>query len=236
MDLSIVIPVCNEQDNIAPLFDELQQKLPADVEYEVIFVDDGSTDATASALTALATNHSSVRVLTHPRNLGQSAALRTGVREAIAPWVASLDGDGQNDPADLIRLWRLATETKPPAELYIGHRQRRQDSPLRLLSSRIANSVRSRLLHDGVPDTGCGIKLFKRTAFLDLPYFDHMHRFLPALVRREGGTVMSVPVNHRPRLRGQSKYGISNRLWVGMVDLLGVMWLLRRRRLPTRRA
>lgn len=232
MDLSIVIPVFNEKDNLAPLLHELRQHFDGRLDYEVIFVDDGSTDGTGDVLGGLAAGDPRVRVVTHSQNLGQSAGLLSGVRAARADLVGSLDGDGQNDPADLMRFWERAIGDRDAAELYIGNRTRRQDSRIRLLSSRVANGVRSRLLHDGVPDTGCGIKLFRRDTFLALPYFDHMHRFLPALVRREGGKVVSIPVRHRPRTRGRSKYGIGNRLWVGIFDLLGVMWLLRRRRLP----
>lgn len=231
MELSIVVPVYNEAANIRPLFEEVHSTLSGQIDFELIFVDDGSSDDSPARLTALAQQAPTVRVLRHGSNAGQSAAVLTGVRAARAAWIATLDGDGQNDPADLLRLWALR-EQEPAADLYIGHRVARQDSALRRFSSRVANGVRARLLKDDAPDTGCGIKLFRRQLFLALPYFDHMHRFLPALVRREGGQVRSVPVNHRPRLRGQSKYGVGNRLWVGVVDLLGVMWLLRRRRQP----
>ncbi|MEX0731227.1 MAG: glycosyltransferase family 2 protein [Aquisalimonadaceae bacterium] len=231
MDLSIVIPVFNEADNIPLLFWELHGRLQDHLRYEVIFVDDASTDDTAAVIANLMEQCPHVRTVRHRRNGGQSAALLSGVRAASAAWVATMDGDGQNDPADLQHFWQLKSEANPPIDLIIGHRQARQDNVIRILSSRIANGVRSRLLGDGVPDTGCGIKLFRRACFLDLPYFDHMHRFLPALIQRDGGRVMSVPVNHRPRVFGLSKYGMGNRLWVGIVDLLGVMWLLRRRRL-----
>ena len=231
MELSIVIPVYNEVDNVSALSEEVHAALEGRLDFELLFVDDGSTDGTAEVLAALAAQSPRLRVLHHRGNAGQSAALLTGARAARAEWLATLDGDGQNDPADLLRLWALR-DRAAPAALYIGHRVNRNDSPLRRLSSRVANGVRSRLLGDGAPDTGCGIKLMRRELFLALPYFDHIHRFLPALVRREGGTVESVPVNHRPRLRGHSKYGVGNRLWVGIVDLLGVLWLLRRRRLP----
>lgn len=231
MDLSIVVPVMNEVDNVTTLFEEIRTHLEGRLDLELIFVDDGSRDGTPETLAGLARQTPWLRVLRHTRNAGQSAALLTGVRAARADWVATLDGDGQNDPADLLRLWAMK-DSGAAADLYIGHRVARHDSPLRRLSSRVANGVRARLLGDGAPDTGCGIKLFRRETFLALPYFDHMHRFLPALIQREGGKVASVPVNHRPRLRGHSKYGVGNRLWVGIVDLLGVLWLLRRRRLP----
>ena len=229
MDLSIVIPVKNEADNIGPLVDEIRAALDGLIEYEVLYVDDGSDDATASEISRLAGTIPQLRLLRHARNYGQSAAISTGVHAARGAWIATLDGDGQNDPADLPAMWRLARQASPrPPLLITGYRERRWDSPSKRAASRIANTVRARLLGDRTPDTGCGLKLFPRSLFLDLPYFDHMHRFLPALVLREGGAVLSVPVNHRPRHRGISKYGVFDRLGVGIIDLLGVMWLQRR--------
>jgi dolichol-phosphate mannosyltransferase len=169
-----------------------------------------------------------VRLIRHSRRSGQSAAVRTGVRFARAEWVATLDGDGQNDPADipaLVSACEAARRADPSVLLVMGHRTTRRDSWLKRVSSRVANGVRGRLLGDGTPDTGCGIKLMHRATFLELPFFDHLHRFLPALYRQQGAAVISVPVNHRPRTRGTSKYGLHNRLWVGIVDLFGVMWL-----------
>lgn len=229
-ELSVVVPLHNEAENVAPLCAELWDALDGNVEYELLLVDDASTDGTQQACAGLRERARDLRVLRHARNAGQSAALLTGVRAARAPWIATLDGDGQNDPADLLRLWRLAAADADPAGLYIGQRIARHDDWVRIVSSRIANGVRSRVLGDGVPDTGCGVKLFRREVFLSLPYFDHMHRFLPALVRREGLRVVSVPVAHRPRLRGRSKYGVGDRLWAGIVDMAGVLWLQRRRR------
>jgi dolichol-phosphate mannosyltransferase len=174
-----------------------------------------------------------LRLLRHSRRSGQSAAVVTGVRQARADWVATLDGDGQNDPADIPRLRAalLAAQAQDPrVRLVMGNRTTRRDTWLRRLSSRIANGVRARLLGDGTPDTGCGIKLLHRPTFLELPVFDHMHRFLPALYRRAGASVISVPVAHRPRTLGRSKYGLNNRLWVGLVDLWGVRWLQARYR------
>jgi len=160
-------------------------------------------------------------------------AIRTGVKAARAPFIATLDADGQNDPADIPRLWEIARAAPPlPPLLVAGYRRKRRDSWVKRMSSRIANGVRRRLLRDATPDTGCGLKLFRRDLFLDLPAFDHMHRFLPALVRRQGGSTVSVEVNHRPRERGRSNYGVFDRLWVGIVDLLGVMWLMRRAKNP----
>lgn len=230
MELSVVVPLHNEAENVAPLAAEVRAALDGALAYELLLVDDGSTDATYAACARLRESMRGVRVLRHSCNAGQSAALLTGVRAARASWVGTLDGDGQNDPADLLRLWRHAAAH--PSGLCIGHRVGRHDHWMRILSSRVANGVRSRVLGDRVPDTGCGVKLFRRELFLSLPYFDHMHRFLPALVQREGLPVLSVAVAHRPRVRGRSKYGIGDRLWAGLVDMAGVLWLQRRRRAP----
>lgn len=228
--LSVVIPVCNEQENVLPLAREIHAALAGGPGFETIFVDDGSTDGTARAvLEARDSGMPEVRLIRHAARSGQSAAVATGVRAARAPWIATLDGDGQNDPADIPRLVQAVRASgSPRLRLVMGHRTTRRDNWLRRLSSRIANGVRGGLLNDGTPDTGCGIKVFDRAVFLDLPRFDHMHRFMPALFQREGYEVVSVPVNHRDRTRGRSKYGLHNRLWVGIVDLFGVMWLIRR--------
>jgi dolichol-phosphate mannosyltransferase len=231
--LSVVVPVHNEVDNVVALLEEIHAALEGRTEFEVVFVDDASSDDTPRVLVEQAQRFARLRVLRHLRNSGQSTAIATGVRAARGRLVATLDGDGQNDPADipaLLERWRAEAGDASPL-LLAGWRATRNDTWLRRLSSRIANGVRSRLLGDGTPDTGCGLKLFARETFLLLPYFDHMHRFLPALVRRHGGRVISVPVGHRPRMRGQSHYGVWNRLWVGIVDLGGVMWLRRRTRL-----
>jgi dolichol-phosphate mannosyltransferase len=233
MDLSIVIPVRNEAGNIAPLVAEICTALDGLLTYEIIYVDDGSDDATAAEIGRMQRELCQLRLVRHAIGCGQSAAIRTGVRAARAPWIATLDGDGQNDPADLPRLWRITCDAPPdPPVLIAGRRQRRQDSWSKRRASRIANAVRRRMLNDDTPDTGCGLKLFPQSLFLDLPYFDHMHRFLPALVLREGGIVRSMPVNHRPRQRGTSNYGVFDRLGVGIVDLLGVLWLARRAARP----
>lgn len=229
--LSIVIPVCNEAENISALVQEIRSALQYSEPYEIVFIDDGSTDPTHDVIRTLqAGQPETLRLVSHSLRCGQSAALCTGVRVARADWVVTLDGDGQNDPADIPALVRVVTQAHPAARLRLvmGHRVSRQDTWIRRLSSRIANGVRRRLLHDDTPDTGCGIKIFHRPTFLMLPMFNHMHRFLPALFIRAGASVLSTPVNHRPRMRGQSKYGIHNRLWVGIVDLFGVRWLLRR--------
>lgn len=237
MDLSVVIPVYNEAENIEALFLEVKQALAGRFGFEVVFVDDGSTDATVERLTALAALHPELRVVRHTVNCGQSAAILSGVRAAQAAWIATLDGDGQNDPADIPSLVARAREganETPPLAMVAGHRRRRQDTWRKRMASRIANAVRGRLLKDGTPDTGCGLKVFRRDVFLELPYFDHMHRFLPALVRRAGFGVESMSVAHRPRRAGMSKYGVLDRLAVGIPDLLGVMWLNRRARRPQR--
>ena len=232
--LSLVVPVKNEQDNIEPLVREIAAALTGRAEFEIIYVNDGSTDATQARLNALKIEFPMLRVIRHRESCGQSRAVTTGVVAARHEWIATLDGDGQNDPADIPALLeRLADPAQPVnLELLAGWRVRRNDTFVRRMSSKIANGVRSRMLKDATPDTGCGLKLFARETFLALPNFDHMHRFLPALVLRNGGVVGSVPVHHRPRERGRSKYGIHNRLWVGIVDLFGVAWLQRRMRLP----
>ena len=234
MELSVVVPVHNEADNLRPLLQEIDQALEGLYRYEVIYVDDGSSDATLAQLTALKSEFPRLRVLRHKQCCGQSAALRTGVSAALGTVVATLDGDGQNDPADLpalLETWRKLNGAGTGL-LVVGFRKHRKDTGWRRLSSRIANGVRGYLLNDRTPDTGCGLKVFARDVFLALPYFDHMHRFLPALVQRAGGKVVSIEVNHRPRLRGRSKYGTWNRLWAGLVDLCGVLWLQRRAQIP----
>ena len=232
VDLSVVVPVLNEADNVESLIEEIGQALDDRLAYEIVYVDDGSTDGTLERLTALQERLPAgrLRVLRHSRNFGQSAALHTGVEAARAPWIATLDGDGQNDPADIPRLLALRDSAEAPADLRLisSVRLKRRDTWIRRVSSRVANAVRQRLLQDRTADSGSGLKLFPRDAFLALPYFDHMHRFIPALILRGGGEMLTAPVNHRPRRHGESKYGLNNRLWVGIVDLLGVMWLQRR--------
>jgi dolichol-phosphate mannosyltransferase len=232
--LSVVVPVKDERDNVAPLLAEIHAALAGLSELEVVYVDDGSRDGTAEALAAARQRYPRLRVLRHAGSCGQSAAIHSGVRVARFPWIATLDGDGQNDPRDLPALLaQLSPGQRPPGlELVTGNRVTRRDTWLRRVSSRVANGVRAGLLGDRTPDTGCGLKVFGRDLFLALPFFDHMHRFLPALVLRQGGQVVSVPVGHRPRQAGRSKYGLHNRLWVGIVDLLGVAWLQRRMQRP----
>jgi len=229
MKISVVIPVCNEADNVGPLAREIQAALADHRPFEIIFVDDGSTDGTAAAVEAArAGGIPEIRLLQHSQRCGQSRAVCTGVEAARAEWVATLDGDGQNDPADIPRLMEALAVGDASLKLVMGNRTTRKDTWLRRISSRVANGVRGRLLRDGTPDTGCGIKLMHRETFMRLPWFNHMHRFLPALYQRAGARVISVPVRHRPRTRGVSKYGLSNRLWVGIVDLFGVRWLILR--------
>lgn len=229
----MVVPVRNEGPNIRPLVLEIHAALQA-VPHEIIYVDDGSTDDTPDRLRDAAGEWPGVLLPhRHRQGCGQSAAIVTGVRLARGEWIATLDGDGQNDPADIPALFSRAQHDNGEGPLLVaGHRTRRQDTWTKRQSSRIANAVRASLLHDATPDTGCGLKLFRRTAFLALPHFDHMHRYLPALFIRAGGRVVSVPVNHRPRTRGASKYGTLDRLWVGLFDLVGMVWLQRRWKRP----
>ena len=230
MELAVIVPVRNEAENLASLLEEIVRTLDGHYEYEIVYVDDGSTDDTLPGLIALQQSFPRLRILRHRQGCGQSTALLTGIRAAQGATIATLDGDGQNDPADIPRLLEALRELrqKNPIAMVTGHRKHRQDAGWRKLSSHIANAVRGSLLGDNTPDTGCGLKVFPRELFLLLPYFDHMHRFLPALVLRAGGITMSVEVNHRPRLYGVSKYGTWHRLWVGIVDIIGVMWLQRR--------
>jgi len=234
MDLTVVVPVLNEAENIPGLVGEIRAALDGRLGYEIVYVDDGSTDESVAVLRRLASEMPMLRLVRHAARAGQSAAIRTGVKAARGAWIATLDGDGQNDPADIPLLWAAREGAGADTLLLIaGHRTKRQDSWSKRWASRIANKVRAALLEDQTPDTGCGLKLFPRALFLELPYFDHMHRFLGALVIRAGGRVRSVTVNHRPRLRGASKYGVLDRLWVGITELAGVMWLKRRSQRPT---
>lgn len=227
--VSVIVPARDEAENLPVLLDEIAAALVA-VDYEVLVVDDGSVDSTWPLLVARAAQDGRLRPLRHPGSVGQSTSLWQAAHLARGEWLATLDGDGQNDPADLPRL--LARARQGGVALVAGHRQSRRDDWLRRLSSRVANRFRDALLRDGVPDTGCGLKVIARDAFLKLPYFDHMHRFLPALVQAQGGRCVSVPVGHRPRRAGHSHYGVNDRLWAGLLDLLGVIWLRRRCRLP----
>jgi dolichol-phosphate mannosyltransferase len=229
-ELSVVVPVHNERDNVAPLIDEICAALRDRIAFEIVYVDDLSRDDTLQVLSARQKDVPELRVIRHLAQSGQSTAVRNGVKAARGAWIATLDGDGQNDPADIPKLLAERASAEADVRLFAGWRVKRNDDAIKRLSSKIANGVRSRLLRDATPDTGCGIKLFERAAFMELPYFDHMHRYLPALMQRAGFRTVSVPVNHRPRSAGVSKYGMWNRLWVGISDLRGVAWLIRRSR------
>ncbi len=233
MELSVVIPIFNESENIPILAAEIRAALDGQYDYEVLFVDDGSTDESPRVLAQLRSEYPQFRIIRHLQNAGQSTAVRNGVKAARAELVVTLDGDGQNDPADIPRFMEVMRNRAPGSKLRMvaGYRKKRQDDWLKRFSSRVANKVRASLLKDDTPDSVCGLKLFFRDAFLDLPNFNNMHRFLPALIQRNGGETVSVEVNHRPRAKGVSKYGVHNRLWVGIVDLRGVRWLQKRVRL-----
>ncbi|KAF1709655.1 dolichol-phosphate mannosyltransferase [Pseudoxanthomonas sacheonensis] len=231
-ELSVVVPVFNERDNIAPLVHEIVAALHSRLPFEIVYVDDNSTDDSLLRLKALREQVPELRVVRHLVQSGQSTAIRTGVKAARARWIATLDGDGQNDPADIPKLLEARASAAAEVRLFAGWRVHRQDSASKRWASRWANAIRSRLLRDATPDTGCGIKLFEREAFLELPYFDHMHRYLPALMQRAGWRTVSIPVNHRSRSAGISKYNNLHRAWVGIGDLRGVVWLIKRSRIP----
>ncbi len=226
--LSVVVPVHDERDNIRALIDEIVAALAGRIDFEIVCVDDASRDDSLAVMRAAMAVHPQLRVLRHLHQSGQSAALRNGVKAARAAWIATLDGDGQNDPADIPKLLAVRGRASSEVKLFAGWRVERRDSASKRFGSRFANALRQRLLHDQTPDTGCGTKLFEREAFLDLPWFDHMHRYLPALMLRAGWQVESVPVNHRERGGGRSKYTNSGRALVGISDLRGVAWLIRR--------
>jgi dolichol-phosphate mannosyltransferase len=226
--VSVVVPVFNEQDNIAPLVHEITAALRGVVPFEIVYVDDCSKDQSRQVLKQLASVVPELRVFGHTKQSGQSTAIRNGVKQAKADWIATLDGDGQNDPADIPKLIAARDGANPAIRLFAGWRVDRKDTGSKRWASKAANAIRSRLLRDQTPDTGCGIKLFERELFLDLPYFDHMHRYLPALVKRAGFQSVSVPVNHRERSSGVSKYNNLGRAWVGISDLRGVSWLIKR--------
>lgn len=246
ISISVVIPAKNEADNIQGLVEEIHAALSGRFVYEIIYVNDGSTDETLATIQKLQPDYPGLKVWSHQTSAGQSRAVSHGVQLASHPIIATLDADGQNDPADIPAMVEKlmgpsATDARnasqfqpslfdPPGKtvLVAGYRKNRKDTRIKRISSRIANAFRGRVLRDRTPDTGCGLKVFYRDVFLRLPYFDHMHRFLPALVQRLGYQVSVHVVNHRPRQAGISKYGLHDRLWVGIVDMLGVMWLQRR--------
>jgi glycosyltransferase involved in cell wall biosynthesis len=231
LEISVVVPVFNEEGAV----DDLAREIAAAFSgwrYEILFVNDASGDATGGRLAALQLEIPALRVLSHRRNAGQSRAIRTGVEAARAPIVVMLDGDGQNDPADAPRLARALMAGPASLGMVSGERRVRRDSPGKRWASRVANAVRRRVLNDRAADTGCGLKAFRREAFLALPYFDHLHRYLPALMIREGYQVAFEPVSHRPRRSGRSKYTNLGRLGASLFDLAGVVWLHRRSRDP----
>ncbi len=227
--LSVIVPVKNEAGNIAPLINEIRMVLDGAEAYEIVYVDDGSTDATPERLQSEVQSGAPLRVFRHQSSCGQSAAIWTGVSHARGSIIVTLDGDGQNDPADIpVMLSRYRSAPEPEKTMVAGWRTKRRDVWIKRASSRFANGLRKRLLRDDTPDTGCGAKIFPRQAFMAFPRFDHMHRFLPALMIRGGGEVVSVPVNHRHRARGASNYGTLDRAWSSIWDLMGMIWLLRR--------
>ena len=228
--VSVVVPVRNEAGNIALLVAEIAKALEGQWSFEVVYVDDGSTDGTEAELKRLMTQHAWLRRVRHRQSCGQSAAVRTGVAAARASIVATLDGDGQNDPKFIPALVRALEAGNPRVGLVAGQRVSRKSGGFKKLQSRIANAVRGAVLRDGTRDTGCGLKAFRRAVFLGLPYFDGLHRFLPALIRREGFDIGYVDVVDRPRAHGVSNYGLWDRLWVGILDLAGVWWLIRRKK------
>ena len=230
-DISVVVPVFDEE-GAAPMLAREIARAFAGRNFEMVFVDDASRDATKAVLKALAAEIPELRVLGHARNAGQSRAIRTGVLAARAPVIVTLDGDGQNDPADGPALVDALLAGSAQLAMVGGERVKRQDSYAKKVASRIGNGVRKRLLKDTANDTGCGLKAFRRDAFLRLPYFDHLHRYLPAMMRREGYEVAFRPVNHRHRQTGASKYTNLGRLWASLSDLIGVVWLQSRARQP----
>lgn len=233
--ISVVVPVRNEAPNILPLIGEIRAALSG-ISYDIVYVDDGSTDETPARLRQALAEGAPLRIIRHKESCGQSAGVITGVKHARGTWIATLDGDGQNDPASIPdMLARAQAEERAGGAMPVliaGWRQKRRDTSAKRYGSRIANKVRASVLRDATPDTGCGLKVFRRDAFLEIPHFDHMHRFLPALFIRQGGRVVSVPVNHRHRMEGVSNYNNWQRLKVGIVDLIGMYWLQRRWRGP----
>lgn len=228
--VSVIVPVRNEAGNVAPLVNEISAALHGRWAFEVVYVNDGSTDGTEAELNKLKADRPWLRQIKHARSCGQSAAVRTGVSAARAPIIVTLDGDGQNDPAFIPKLVEALAAGRPRVGLIAGQRVGRKATGFKKFQSRIANGVRGAILRDGTRDTGCGLKAFPRGLFLALPYFDGLHRFLPALIKREGCDVGYVDVVDRPRLTGRSNYGMWDRLWIGILDLMGVWWLIRRKK------
>src|ERR1700716_1472125 len=228
--VSIVVPVRNEAENVSPLIAEIVSALGGRWSYEIIYVNDGSTDATAERLAEIMKQRGNLRQIRHATSCGQSAAVRSGVRAARSAIIATLDGDGQNNPVFLPDLISVIQDGGDRVGLAAGQRVGRQDTGFKKIQSRIANAVRSAILRVGTRDTGCGLKAFRREVFLMMPYFDGLHRFLPALIRREGYEIAYVEVIDRPRRSGVSNYGFFDRLWIGIMDTAGVWWLIRRKK------
>lgn len=234
-DISVVVPVCDEEENVAPLIEEIAAAFPDATQCEIIYVNDGSRDDTAQILKKCQLLHPNLRVLTHSLRSGQSRAIRSGVLAARGRLICVLDGDGQNDPADLPRLVALFDQAVTRGDaigMVMGEREKRQDSGFRRFISRVANACNRGMLNHTARDVGCGLKVVSAEVFRRLAYFDHMHRFMPALIGREGFTVLYERVNHRARPRGQSKYGTLDRALAGVVDLFGVYWLVKRSKRP----
>ena len=230
MKTSIVIPAKNEQDNVKPLIDEIVAAMYDQGQFEIVYVDDGSDDGTYAAMQGMISDGCDVLVpVQHRQSTGQSTAIHTGIKQARGELIVTMDADGQNDPADIPKLLAKALTLPVGSHFCVaGYRKNRKDTPWKRFQSRFANRIRAALLKDETPDTGCGLKVLPRATFLAMPYFDHMHRFMPALVKRLGGNIYVVEVNHRDRQFGASKYNMLGRLGVGIVDLIGVMWLQRR--------
>ena len=231
---TVIAPMKNEAGNVGALADEIGAACAPLGPFEAIFVDDGSDDATRADIAAACAAHPWLRAIRHAESCGQSAAILTAVRAANAPLIAMLDGDGQNPPSELPNLLAplMAGDADPALGLVAGQRVGRKDTGARRWASRLANGLRRRILRDDTRDTGCGLKAFRREAFLALPFFDHIHRYLPALMKREGWQIALVDVSHRERAEGASKYTNFGRAMVGILDLYGVWWLMRRRKRP----
>ena len=236
MEVSIVIPAKNEEDNVEPLISEIMTALDGVAEFEIVYVDDGSTDKThAELLRLMAAGNTHIKPVRHRYSVGQSTAIMTGIQAARGELIVTMDADGQNDPADIPELLTAARKFPAATDFCIaGYRKNRKDTAWKRFQSKVANNIRRRILNDGTPDTGCGLKVVPKTTFLKLPYFDHIHRFIPALVRRINGEIVVVEVNHRDRQAGESKYNMLGRLGVGIVDMFGVMWLQRRVKIAER--
>lgn len=235
LEISVVVPVCDEEGNVSPLIEEIAAAFPDTDQVEIIYVDDGSRDSTPAVLKDCQSKHKNLRVLTHAQRSGQSRAIRTGVLAARGRLICVLDGDGQNNPADLPRLVALFNAALAEGDaigMVMGEREKRQDSGFRRFISRVANACNRTLLNHTAQDVGCGLKVVAGPVFKQLPYFDHMHRFMPALISREGFSVRYERVTHRARDRGQSKYGTLERALAGLIDLFGVYWLVKRSKRP----